>query len=82
MKQFIAADDSAHVTPQSNQLDIFAFQHQNPQLLSWMQELDINPYTLDPFSTQSLTTDIKVLYPNFFKNLYQTPASSASASKS
>lgn len=70
MKQFIAAEDCANVSAQSNQLDIFAFQHQHPQLLAWLQELDINPYTLNPFSTQSLTTDIKVLYPNFHKNLY------------
>lgn len=47
-----------------------------------MQDLDINPYTLDPYSAQTLTTDLKVLYPNFQKTLYQTQGGAPSCSKS
>lgn len=36
----------------SAMLDISAFQQNNQQLLAWIQDLDINPYTLDPYSQQ------------------------------
>lgn len=31
-------------------IDINNFSLNNHQLMAWMQELDINPYTLSPFS--------------------------------
>jgi hypothetical protein len=42
----------------------------NQQLLHSLQELDVNPYTLDPNNQLALTTDVKVLFPNLFNDLY------------
>lgn len=41
------------------------------QLMTWLQDLDINPYTLDPFDCTQLSTELRTIYPNFYKQLYQ-----------
>jgi hypothetical protein len=38
--------------------------------MSYLQELDINPYSLDPLQQQQLFTDIKLLFPNLYQQLY------------
>lgn len=60
--------------------DITAFQQNNQQLMSYLQELDINPYSLDPLQQQQLFTDIKLLFPNLYQQLYpqtNTPSGAA-----
>ena len=37
------------------------------QLMSWLQDLNINPYTLDPYDVTQFSTDLKTIYPNFYK---------------
>jgi hypothetical protein len=66
----------------ATKLDIFSFAQQHPQLLAWIQDLDVNPYTLNPYSNQQLTTDIKVLFPNLYPSLFQQSNSTSIQSKS
>lgn len=44
--------------------------------MSWIQELEINIYSLNPYSDQQLTTDTKVLFPNLHASLYGPAAPS------
>ena len=37
------------------------------QLMSWLRDLNINPYTLDPYDVTQFSTDLKTIYPNFYK---------------
>lgn len=50
--------------------DESTIQQNNLQLLAWLQELDINPYNLDPYSNLLLTTELRTLFPNLFSELY------------
>lgn len=38
--------------------------------MAWLQELDINPYVLDPYCQKQLTSDLKTLFPNLYQGLY------------
>ena len=38
--------------------------------MAYLQELDINPYTLDPQRQQQFFTDTKLLFPNLYQMLY------------
>ena len=54
------------------------------QLMQWLQDLDINPYTLDPFEQTQFTTELRTIYPNFYRQLFQgfTPSQISSQGKS
>ena len=41
--------------------------------MAYLQDLDINPYTLDPQKQQQFFTDIKLLFPNLHQELYPLP---------
>jgi len=53
--------------------DIATFQHNNQQLMTYLQDLDINPYTLDPQKQTQFFTDNKLLFPNLHQELYPPP---------
>ena len=51
-------------------------------MVQWLQDLDINPYTIDPYSQSQLSVDLKLLFPNLYKQLFQDNSKHSSSHKS